>query len=100
MAEYMPARATEAPTHSSVASAAASTTILAANPRRKGATIFNTDANALCLDLSGGTATATTRFHVRLTQNQYYEVPFGYTGLITGIWEADGAGAANVAEFV
>lgn len=100
MAEYMPARATEAPTHSSVASTAASTTILAANPRRKGATIFNTDANALCIRMDGGTATTTTGFHVRITQNQYFEVPFGYTGAISGIWEADGAGAANIAEYV
>lgn len=98
MAEYTPARSGLS-THSSVASAAASTTILAANNKRKGATVFNTDANALCLNLAGGTATTTTSFHVRLTQNTYFEVPFGYTGLITGIWEADGAGAANVCEF-
>lgn len=98
MAEYMPAT-TGLCTFSSVASAAASTSLLAANARRKGATIFNTDANALCVRLDGGTATTTTGFNVRLTQNQYYEVPFGYTGAITGIWEADGAGAANLAEF-
>ena len=84
----------------SVASAAASTTILAANARRKGATVINTDANALCLRLDGGTATTTTGFNVRLVQNAYYEIPFGYTGLVTGIWEADGAGAANVCEFI
>jgi hypothetical protein len=98
MAEYMPSRS-NANAHSSVASAVTSTTLLAANPQRKGASIFNTDANALCIDMTGGTATTTTRFHVRLTQNQYFEVPFGYTGLITGIWEADGAGAANVVEY-
>lgn len=98
MAEFMPATSNLS-AHSTVASAAVSTTILAANSKRKGATIFNTDANALCLDLTGGTATTTTRFHARLAQNTYYEVPFGYTGLITGIWEADGAGAANVCEF-
>jgi hypothetical protein len=99
MAEYQPIRSGLG-TLSSVASAASSTTILAANGKRKGACIFNTDANALCLRLDGGTATTTTGFNVRLTQNQYFEVPFGYTGLITGIWEADGAGAANVCEFV
>ncbi len=97
MAEYKPAT-TARGTHSQVASVNTSTTILAANDQRKGATIFNTDANALNLKLDGSTAT-TASAHVRLTQNQYYEIPFSYTGLITGIWEADGAGAANVCEF-
>ena len=82
-----------------VPSAATSTTILAANTKRKGATVTNTDANALCLRLDGGTATTTTGFNVRIIQNAYYEIPFGYTGLVTGIWETDGAGAANVCEF-
>ncbi len=86
-------------THSTVPSAATSTTLLAANLRRKGATIFNTDANSLSVNLAGGTATTTTAFHVLLAQNTYFEVPFGYTGLITGIWAGDGAGAANVCEF-
>ena len=99
MSEYKPATSSFG-TLSSVASAATSTTILAANARRKGATIFNTDANALCLRLDGGVATTTTGFNVRLVQNAYFEIPFGYTGLITGIWETDGAGAANVCEFV
>lgn len=85
-------------THSSVASAATSTTIIAANANRKGLYITNTDANALLLDLSGGTAAA-SRFHVRLLTNQSYEMPRGlFTSLVTGIWEADGSGSALVAE--
>ena len=83
----------------SVNSGIASVTILALNANRKGATITNTDANALLLDLSGGTASSTS-FSVSIPANGYYEVPFGYTGLITGIWAADGAGAALVTEFV
>lgn len=86
-------------THSSVNSAAASTTILAANANRKGARIFNTDANALYLDLSGGTAVAASRAQVKLATDEGYDVPFGCTGLITGIWAADGAGVASVVEF-
>jgi len=85
-------------TRASVPSAATSTTILASNTNRKGAIILNSDANALLLDLSGGTA-ASTRYQVRLVQYANYEVGSGYTGLITGIWEADGAGAADVVEF-
>jgi len=82
----------------SVNSAASSTTILASNANRKGAVIVNTDANALYLDLTGGTA-ATTRYATALSTGEEYEVPFGLTGLITGIWAADGSGAALVTEF-
>lgn len=82
----------------SVASGTASVTILAANANRRGATISNTDANILYLDLSGGTASATS-FTVAVAANGYYEVPFGYTGLITGVWAVDGTGAALVTEF-
>lgn len=85
-------------TKSAVASGIASVTILALNANRKGATITNTDANALYLDLSGGTASSTS-FSVSIAANGYYEIPFGYTGLITGIWAADGAGSALVTEF-
>mgnify|MGYP001615376110 CR=1 FL=1 len=99
MSEYKPATSSSGAL-TSVASAATSTTILAANAKRKGATFVNTDANALCLRLDGGTATTTTAFNVRIIQNAYFELPFGYTGLVTGIWEADGAGAANVCEFI
>lgn len=84
-------------TKSSVNSGVASVTILASNASRKGATITNTDANALYLDLSGGTASSTS-YSVAVSSAGYYEVPFGYTGLITGIWAADGTGAALVTE--
>ena len=85
-------------TLSSVDSGIESVTILAANTARKGAVIVNTDANVLYLDLSGGTASATS-YSYSVAANGYFEVPFGYTGLITGIWAADGTGAAKVTEF-
>ena len=85
-------------TLSSVDSGIASVTILAANTARKGAVIVNTDANVLYLDLSGGTASATS-YSYPVAADGYFEVPFGYTGLITGIWAADGTGAAKVTEF-
>lgn len=85
-------------THTSVASTDSSTTILAANDRRRGAVIVNTDANALYLDLSGGTA-ASTRYTASIAQDGEYEVPFGYQGAITGVWASDGSGNALVTEF-
>lgn len=82
----------------SVNSGTSSVTILAASATRKGATIVNTDANILYLDMTGGTA-ATTRYAYALAQGAILEVPFGYAGNITGIWAADGSGAALVTEF-
>lgn len=97
-AEFLAARRSTSAL-SVVASSATTGTILAANGNRKGASITNTDANVLYLDLSGGTASSTS-FSVLIPTNGYFEVPFGYTGAITGIWAADGAGSALVTEFV
>jgi len=85
-------------TVTSVASAATSTSIVAANTSRLGLSITNTDANALYLLIGGGTASA-TNFSVALAANNYYELPFGFTGAITGIWAVDGGGAALVTEY-
>ena len=85
-------------TQTSVASSAADVTILAANTGRKGATISNDDANALLVLLGAGTASATV-YSVKLFPDDYFEVPAGYTGIIKGIWLADGAGSARVTEF-
>lgn len=86
-------------TRSSVSSGIVSVAIAAANPDRVGAVITNTDANALYLDMTGGTASATA-FTVSVAANGTYEVPYGFTGAITGIWAADGTGAALVTEFI
>lgn len=86
-------------TKANVSDAATSTTILAANVSRIGATIWNDSTAILYLDLTGGTATATS-CSVKLIADAFYEVPFGYTGLITGIWASDASGAARVTEFV
>lgn len=85
-------------TFTAVNSGTGSVTILAANAARKGATIVNTDPNPLRLDLTGGTASA-NRYTYALTAGQFLEVPFGYAGAITGVWDADGTGAALVTEF-
>lgn len=83
----------------SVPSNTASVTILAANPARRGASIQNTSTAILYLLLGGGTATATTAHSVQMAANTYFEVPFGFTGAITGIWAAAN-GQANITEFV
>lgn len=86
-------------TESQVADSASSVTILAANTGRRGASIINTSTATLFLRLSSSAATV-TNYTVALVQGAYYEVPFGYTGEITGIWSSDpGNGNANVTEF-
>lgn len=82
----------------SVASSIVSVTLLAANPNRLGAIIWNNSASDLYIDLD---AEATTNnFAVKVAgDGGYYELPFTYTGVVSGIWDtADGN--AMVREFV
>jgi len=82
-------------TQTSVAGSASNVTLLAANVLRKGATIYNDSTAILYLRLA---ATATTsNFTVKLFADDYYEVPFGYYGIIDGIW-ASATGNARVTE--
>lgn len=83
-------------TRANVAGAAVSTTILAANSGRNGATVYNDSSAVLYLEL-GSAAASTTNFTIAMAANSYYEVPFGYTGQLTGIW-ASATGAARVTE--
>lgn len=84
-------------TTSAVASAATSTQLLASNASRKGVLISNTDANVLRVKY-GATASATS-FAVAIAANGYWEMPQPiYTGVIEGIWDADGAGSAIITE--
>lgn len=81
-----------------VASGVGVQTILAANSARYGASVYNSDANDLYLLLGAGTVSSTV-FTVKVAANSYYEVPFGFTGVLTGLWAADGSGYAHVTEF-
>lgn len=83
-------------TQSNVAGAASSTSLLAANTSRKGATIWNDSSAILYVLLGTGTASATV-CTVKLIADAYYEVPAGYTGAIKGIW-ASATGAARITE--
>lgn len=83
-------------THSNVPAAVASTQLLAANSARVGATIYNDSAAELIVNL--GAAAAPTGITVDMLPGSYYEVPFGWTGSVFGIW-ASAVGAARVTEF-
>lgn len=84
-------------TLSNVSDTNASTTILAANSARVGAMIWNDSTAVLYLKLGGGTASATS-CTVKLIADAYYELPYGFTGAITGIWASDASGAARITE--
>jgi hypothetical protein len=76
----------------SLASAATSAQLLAANTARIGLHLTNTDANAVYVYF-GTTATA-TKFAVKIPADGYYEMPQPiYTGRIDAIWAADGSGS-------
>lgn len=89
------------PAQSTVGDSATNVTLLAANTARKGATIYN-DSSAL-LYLKLGATASTTSFTAILLGNGgglggYFEVPYGYTGIIDGIWASDAGGNARITE--
>jgi hypothetical protein len=76
----------------SLASAATSAQLLAANANRIGLTLTNTDANAVYVYF--GTTAVATKFTVKIPADGYYEMPQPiYTGRIDAIWAVDGSGS-------
>lgn len=82
---------------SNVAGSASSVTILSANTDRKGASVYNDSTVNLYMSLSSSSS-STSAFTVKLAPQQYYEVPFGYLGQMTGIWDS-ATGNARVTEY-
>lgn len=70
-------------------------TISASNASRKGLTLFNEGPGLLYVTLGTSTTTSSS-FTVRMSAGDYYEVPFGYIGLVGGIFGT--AGNARVTE--
>lgn len=83
-------------TLSNVNDTASSTTLLASNANRLGATIFND--STVDLYVKFGATASLTSFTVKLIPSAYFEVPFNYTGIIDGIWASDASGAARITE--
>jgi len=78
-----------------VAGSVTSVTLKAANSSRLGLTIYN-DSTATLYVKFGATA-STTSYTVQMGTDDYYEVPFGYTGIVDGIWDS-ATGNAYVTE--
>ncbi len=83
-------------TESNVASSGTNVTILAANSGRIGGTVYNDSTQVLYLLLGVGPASSTV-YTVQMAAAGYYEIPFGYTGILTGLW-ASANGSARVTE--
>lgn len=80
----------------SVAASATNVILLSANSNRKGATIWN-DSTTATLYVKLGTTASTTSYAAQLFPTGYYEIPYGYTGEIDGIWSA-AVGSARITE--
>lgn len=78
-----------------VASSTEQVTLIESNNSRVGATIWNSSTSVLYIDL--GNSVANNDYTVKLGSNDYYEIPFGYTGIIVGVW-AEANGSAMVRE--
>lgn len=80
-----------------IAQSATSVVLAASNAARRGLVIYN-DTNKDLYIAFAGTAT-TTAFTALLPGKGSWELPLnGYTGVISGIWSAAGAGNAMVTE--
>jgi hypothetical protein len=82
-------------TLSNVNASASSVTLLAANTARLGATIVND--STVTLYVKFGATASTTSYTVKLLAGAYYEVPFGYYGIIDGI-SASATGVIRITE--
>ena len=80
-----------------IAATTTSEELLAVNPRRIGAIVANNATTRLWLHL-GDTASQFSHTAV-IEPGGYYEVPYGYTGAVSGIWVGS-FGSAQVTEFV
>ena len=92
---YPAVQSTALATVSSVPVSTANVVILAANPNRSGATVTNTSkTSSLYLEL--GNPASITSYSVKILPGGYDEVPFGFTGILNGIWDKADTGAAAV----
>jgi hypothetical protein len=65
-------------------SSASNTTLKVSNANRKGLTLYNDSTSAVYVKL-GATASSAS-FTIKMVAAAYYELPFGYTGIIDAIW--------------
>lgn len=80
------------------ATASANVTLVGANPARAGLTIYN-DAKKIVY-VKFGVSASLTDYTMQMADDDYYEVPFGYTGRIDAFADVGAIGAIRVTEIV
>jgi len=80
----------------SVAASVTNVTLLSANTKRRGATIWN-ESNASTLFVKLGSTASASSYTAQVYPSGYYEVPYEYTGRIDGIWSL-ASGNARITE--
>lgn len=83
-------------TVTSVAAAVVSTPLVLANTSRQGLIVYNDSVERLYVKC--GVVASLTSFSALIRPGDYWELPFGYLGVIEGIWTA-ASGFARVTEF-
>lgn len=71
-------------------------TILPANGSRQSVVLHN--ASGAILYIRYGTPAALNAYTYKIPPRGHWEMPFRYTGVITGIWSSDDGGDAYVTE--
>lgn len=79
----------------SINAAISDTMLLGINTGRFGASVYAEGPGTLFLKL--GNSASTTSYTVQMTPQTYYEVPFGWTGSVNGIWGTQ-SGTARITE--
>jgi len=85
-------------TSTTIPSSIDSTVLLAANPNRIGAIIYNNSLSDLYVDLDSSTSTDNFAFKIA-AEGGYYQLPYGYVGIVSGIWDTAN-GSAMIREFL
>lgn len=85
-------------TFSSVAASLTNVTLLAANPNRKRAILFMDGTSTAFVKF--GAVASTTSFSIKIPTQTYYELTFGYVGVIDAIWSGTINGSVRITEFV
>ena len=83
-------------TESNVGGSGTTVTLLAANTNRVTASVFNDSTAALYI--CAGAGASTSNFSVKVLPGGYFEVPSGYRGILTGVWDS-ATGNARVTEY-
>lgn len=86
-------------TVTAIAQTTSSVVLAASDPTRIGLAIYNDSNRVVFVRLAPGPATL-SNWSVRLSRNDYYELPFPvYTGEVTAIWASGSGGFARVTSF-